>query len=270
MGLAPVKDGSIKDRILCAIVDHDNRLTRLHVHNYVECNHSILAIALTSMLNEGYLSIDGDHYSVTEEAMRVQGLSPVSRTESTGEKAGEQGGSAPGLNGAKAAEPAQPRPADVAPSRTPREPAMATKQKDGKKCTFCEETKDTKADFYEGHGRCKVCVNRISKADALKREGKPIPAHLQRYDRSVAAPRVTKAEKPVAPVPEKPIHVEPAADSSIHRIIPAGVIECRVMGAGKDAEAWVTQYGKTHIYGLTELQQLRDWASTVLKREMSA
>lgn len=240
MALEPVVEGSIKDRILCAIVDHDNRLPRAVISQHVACNDSILSIALDGLLKGAYLTLDGDRYSVTDEARRVQGLVPVHR-------------------------PIQEPTARQAP-----EAPMATKKKDGKKCTFCEETKDP-SEFYDSQARCKVCFNGVAKVGKLRKEGKAIPPELQRFaGGGGSAQKVAAAKAPPPSAPDKPIHVEPAADSSVCRIIPAGVIECRVMGSGKDAEAWVTQYGKTHIYGLTELQQLRDWASGVLKREMSA
>lgn len=240
MSLQPVKEGSIKDRILWAIVDHDNRLPRAVISQHVDCNDSILAIALGGLLKDGYLTLDGDRYSVTDEARRVQGLVPVQRSTQ------------------------EPK-----VSKAPEVP-MATKQKEGKKCTFCEDTK-APSEFYDSQARCKVCFTGLSKVSKLRKLGHPIPADLMRFAGGGQPAKTTAPEKAeLSSKPVKELHVEPAQDATVFRIIPAGIIECRVLGSGKDADAMVTQDGKTHIYRLKELQQLRDWASGVLKREMAA
>lgn len=140
-------------------------------------------------------------------------------------------------------------------------------KRDGKKCTFCEATKDRKDDFYANQVRCKVCMNRISKVNSLKRRGEPIPDELKRYDVAGPASSGTKAKRP-AVVAQKKAPVP--APSEPFRIIPANAIECCLLGHGADAEAHIIQSGRVHIYGMKELEQLVVWASAVLKRGQAA
>lgn len=234
MNLKRFEKGSINHKIVTALVELMNRGRIQQIAPLINCKTPVLSMALTDLVKQGHLTFNqySGLYQLTPEALEVHDIKPagIEVLKETG--------------------------------------MQESTGKPGKRCTFCEKTKDP-TEFYVGQQRCKVCFNGLAKVGKLRREAKPIPPELEKFVQGAPVSRQPAGPRK-APAPAAAASAKVTAEAEVVTIAPRGTARAWLCGTGDAAVAKVEQDGALHSYSLEQLQQLRDWASMVLKREMSA
>jgi len=241
-----VQPGSIKDQALQVIAR--GPVNRTQLGNSISCNGALLSIALEGMERDGW--IRKNETGMYELLVEID-VEPEPKA-----KAGEQGGSAPGLNAVARAEPRAPRPAVTVPTSNA-EDDMADKgdRSQTKFCPACAEYKRRHQDFDPGAQRCKKCV----KEDRPKLK----PHEL------VARSETTKKTLPSAPPADEQRSVTTTvvdAAPEVFVIPSTGEICCQKVGGLFIAR----QQNNLLRMDRDQLTAFRDWATRELEQLGSA
>lgn len=250
VNLCPFEPGSLNDRVCEAITKHGKGgfATQSAVIDAVGAEAGVTAVAIGAMVRDGYVLRDSRTGALTlSGAIDPQYAYAMGKTPT---------------------QSATATPPPAASISAPKEKAMA-------KLIHCNGPcgRDlAPGEFYAGNKKCKDCYNeRQKELKRLRAQGKSVGRGGDQKSKAAKAARAAKPEP--APKPTKNLPavqtVVPIAAAAVYVIPSTGHLECKVEGQGAGARAHVAQIPHWLDMSLPQLVALRDWADSVIKRELS-